>query len=637
MPVARIELGLAAGLIAAACLAFGGALGRAARLELKPELAVIIGLVGFGYAIALPARFWGVDLRLPAACFCALAIALMFWRPSTPRPMEVPALIALLAAGGFALAWSLEISARFAEFEATGLMRLWSDVFIHAGSIAEFGDLRSIGRGSSTLVDVPGGFYHFVSFALPGLAVSGTGVPAITTISGLWLPVGVLAMAMGVFALGRGLAGVAGGAAALVLLAALPDSAGYGLRQGFLSFHWLLETAPGSAYGLACALASLALLAEVRGRAWMGPLVLSAVMLCAIFLLRAQIFIWLAVPWAVGVVAAAPFVPRRWKGLLISLGSLASIAALLAVSRGAIAAQGLIPYLDQYFEVLRSLEADTPYHAVATAFREALGPAGALLPGIILAWAGFGLIPLVGFLIGLWLAWRRGLTNALDLVPLAALLWSGVLMLLAPAPLHGDITEFRQRGFLLVTLLLTVWLARWVVILWPAIARSRPLALAACAAGLVTWHSGAEWKAPRMAWAQSYRSVQVPLPVIAAAHWLRVESGPSGAFALSAVDTAAMLTDEGTMLAALSGVPAFLARAGIHRLGGVEQAATVAEREAILREIAAAPRQAEAMERLRALRIGYYVVLGEAGPAWDPSRASAAYQTPGVAIYRTAP
>lgn len=209
-----------------------------------------------------------------------------------------------------------------------------------------------------------------------------------------------------------------------------------------------------------------------------------------------------------------------------------------------------------------------------------------------------------------------------------------MLILLGPTPAHGDYTEWRQRGFPLVNLLLVVWVAQLAVRLFPRLAAPRLLALLACATTLVTWQEAAAWKAPRLGWAVEARALAVPPPIRSASAWLRAAAAPGDAFTLAEVETTVILIDRAVEIAALSGVPAYLARrAFLERLGG-PLAEAAGEREARLRRLLSMHRDA-AMAELRRAGVTFYVVLDGEGPAWARDGEGAAFRSEGVAIFRT--
>lgn len=631
-----IWIGLGVTVMAFGCLRLGALGDVLLRADLAPELRFILGFVLLAYVLALPVHLLGVSILWPAALFLIAALILP---PGTGRRTTTvdPAatLLALLAAAGFAAIWSHESTARVADFPVTGIYRMWLDFFSHASTIAEFGDPRALGRGSILLADTRPGFYHFASFAIPGLAVRLTDMPPLQAVTAVWLPAGIFATALGVMALGRALSGLAGGAIALVLLEALPDTASYGLKQGFLSFHWMLETAPGSLYALPCSCAACCLLVAWCQDADWRALAGSGLLFAATFLLRANIFIWLAGPWAATAVVGWQR-PTAWvKCTLLAAGAIVATAGMLVIAHQDVQANGIVQYLTRYIIFLHSNQPPTAYDGLFPWLVQRLGPMGALLPGIGLAWLGMGGIPLLIFLGGaIVIGCRRGL-RSIDMLPFASLLWAAMLMVLAPTPFNGDFGEFRQRGFALVTVILICWSARWVAMLAPRWTSARPMALASCAALPITATSVAGWKAPRMQWAGPFITTRVSLHLIAAASWLRQAAGPASAFTMADLNPTPILFDDATAVVGLSGVPAWVARPEIEMRAGGSRAAETQRRLQVLAEAAAAPDAAAAFQTLRAARVYFYIVTNRGEPGWDPTHAEAAFRDGDVAIYRT--
>jgi len=293
-----------------------------------------------------------------------------------------------------------------------------------------------------------------------------------------------------------------------LLLESLPDTAAYGLKQGFLSFHWMMEVAPGSLYAVPCACAACCLLVawceDGNGRA----LLASGLLFAATFLLRAHIFIWLAGPWAATAVIGWRRLTPWLKVTLLAAGACVASAGMLAVAHHEVAEIGLVTYLTRYIIFLHLSQEPTTYGALFAWLLQRLGPVGVMVPGIALAWLGMGGIPLLIWLGGaVVVGWRRGL-RSIDMLPFASLVWAGMLMLLAPTPFNRDFGEFRQRGFVLVTVILLCWSARWLVLLAPRWSTARPMALGACVALPITAKYVATWKAPvPTGFAQSLKSL----------------------------------------------------------------------------------------------------------------------------------
>src|SRR5207244_8964153 len=94
-------------------------------------------------------------------------------------------------------------------------------------------------------------------------------------------------------------AGAAGGLAALIGVALLPDSSNYALRNGWFSFHFTLFAHPGATYAIGAALVSFVLLDQWSAERMRRTLLAAAALALATLLFRAHIFLlhlpaWLA-------------------------------------------------------------------------------------------------------------------------------------------------------------------------------------------------------------------------------------------------------------------------------------------------------------------------------------------------------
>lgn len=616
-------------------IGWGRLLGALARCRLPAELNLLLGVALVALTLALPVMLIGWPILLPAALLLAgLGGWLVRGGVDGTDSELLPMLLCLVVASGFALLWSLEGSHRAAEFFAGGRYRLWLDDFIHAGILADFGDPLSAGRGMSALADAPIGLYHAAGHAIGGLVVAVTGMAPIAAVSGFWVPLGIFLTAVAVFALGRALAGTAGGALALLLLLLLPDVASYGLRQGFFSFHWMMETSPGGLYGLPVALGSIALLALWSRRGGWGLLLLSALMLGAVFLLRAHIFVWALGPWAVTVWLALPWPGRRIRWALLGLGALAAPPALLLIARSEIATLGVTGFVTRYINHLHIAYVPTGYDGLYPWLTAQLGPWGALPIGLLLALAGMGGVWLLTFLLGLFIAaWRRKL-EMLDAFPIALLLWVVVLMLFAPTPFHNDFTDFRQRAFVLVYAVLIIWTARYALLLLPRLARPGTLALGAVLTlgSMVFWLPGA--KSPRMTNLAQLRENAIRPGLLEVAQWLRAQAAVNESFLLAGQQPDTVWFDDATLILGTSGLPAWLSRPGVHRLAGPPRASIAEQRLASANAIQAELDAGRALARLREAGIAFYLTLADAPPAWDPRAEAVAFRAGDFLVWR---
>ena len=261
----------------------------------------------------------------------------------------------------------------------------------------------------------------------------------------------------------------------------------------------------------------------------------------------------------------------------------------------------------------------------------------ALVPILaVLSLAAIGGLPLAVFLV-LAVVYRRRL-ETIDAVPLALLAWAGMLILLAPspAPSYGDPSEFRQRGMVLIHALLCCWNARLLLVglahdRWP-----RALALLPLAVLPIALVGVAGWKAPRAAWAVTFRQTPIDPALITSAGWLRAHAQPGDMFAMTKLTSRAPNVDDPTILTALSGVPAFIARPGVQGGAKNERDGIVRDRLSLLDKIEMAPDAATADALSREAGITFLVVRGD-GPAWDPARETAALRAGALGVWRVMP
>ena len=97
------------------------------------------------------------------------------------------------------------------------------------------------------------------------------------------------------------------------------------------------------------------------------------------------------------------------------------------------------------------------------------------------------------------------------------------------------------------------------------------------------------------------------------------------------------MDDDATRLAALAGVPAYLARASIQARNDDARRLVVEQRLSELQRIATASDPNAAFGTLRTIGVDFLVSLGDGGPSFDPSGSRAAFRTPGAVVYQIGP
>jgi hypothetical protein len=514
------------------------------------------------------------------------------------------------------LLWCHHSAGAPATLSRAGVLPVWIDYYIHGGVISGFGDALAYGRQSIDLADFPRPFYHYASYLLPAMFAAPldlTGLPLATSV---WLPLGVFTMCAGAYAFGHVLAGPTGGVGAVAVLTLVPDASDYGLHNAFFGFEWHVLTHPSAAYALGIALVSFAFLKRWCEERRPRLLAVSVALASGLLVFRAHVFL-LALPCmlATAAIATAEFRRRR----LIYIGAaLAVLVALYLVVEGP---RALRPFLATVHD-----QPAIAYAGWYDALLQRYGARVALPLGVLLVFPAFlGVFTLL-YPIALWLRHR----SAFDAMPLLLIGGYAALMALAPIPANGDATELTQRPFVLVYAVVAIWTLavfvervsfRWVL-------------GASGAAVLTLWpHSGLWAELPKFNWGWNYYARAITPGLTQAAAFIRSQAKPGDQFAVQGLRLGWVPTDSATELAALTGMPTYLARPYIHIAQGGERQWVAQERYAALEAVARETQAAAALARLRALGIRWYVVTDGRGPAWDSERRFAVFRDRRVAVY----
>src|SRR3989449_2389064 len=119
---------------------------------------------------------------------------------------------------------------------------------------------------------------------------------------------GVFTMCAGAHALGTALAGRTGALASVAVLTLLPDASTYGLRNGFLSFHFHMIVTPGTDYVIGVFLLCAAVLYRWTPGGSLRPLVASALLALGALWFRVHVFALGFPAWLATAAFAAPTV-----------------------------------------------------------------------------------------------------------------------------------------------------------------------------------------------------------------------------------------------------------------------------------------------------------------------------------------
>lgn len=600
-----------------------GLLASSASVYLLTALLPITAMTAFG-ALAVIAA--GLDIRLRQR---------IAWHPDGTSLAGFMLCVLLTAA------WCAAPAFAYETLLTQGFLPVWSDYFFHGGIISQFGDIRAASHGSIYLANYPPTFYHFASYgdaAALARALDEPGLPVALT---AWLPLGFLAMLCGAWMLGARLAGRAGGVAAVAALAILPDASNYGLRNGYLSFHWTLFAHAGSTYALGGALASLAFLQRYAERRDRAALAASGLLALATFPFRAHIFFMYLPMWiATALLSSVPGHRRRatvWATLSGLALAAAGVSALLPYLPGESWRFGDLA-LPRFLWIVHTGQEPTAYPDVYADLVSLDSPLFTLGAGIVLV-----IVAALGAFTVLLPAGVAAARAVGRLVPFdiacgyAFFCWL-LLLLFAPQPWHTDPTDLIHRPLVLLYAVVAIWTVSLALrLLPPRAAQSRRLWIGLFAASLLAvpamFATAPTAIQPKFRWGAKDAAVRVPHEIVQAARFLRENVVPGDVFAVAGLNAEYRPFDLAMQISSLSGVPTYLSRPYLEMIKDAPRKRVVAGRLAALQAIGDLDDYGAAMRTLQRLGVGWYLVPGSAGPRWDPQRTRAAFAPPGIAVY----
>lgn len=614
---------------------------RALHLADLPAAAAWVAGV-FASALAVYALVaWGGLLAITAfAVWASLVVgcALLFpeRQPGAAR-LDWRDLAGFALCGLVAVMWCHGIARTPVELAREGKLFAWVDYFVHGGIVSQFGDPLAQ-RGSIFLVDEPLLLYHYASYMLPAALAGLLDQPGFPLATSFWLPLGVLTMSAGAYALGTELAGATGGILSVAVLTLVPDASNYGLQNGFLSFHFHMVVTPGTNYAAAVFMLSAVLLARRAAGAPWRPLLGSTLLAACAAWFRVQAF---AVGFPAWLASAALGTPAlRSRRLLLFAGGLAAFCLFVVVFYALTDSDFALPV---FLSTVHDYQEPTAYEGVYARMTDSLGGL-AVIPGLVLMYAAclgafFLLYPLV-----VWLAHRARALRSIDSFPAMLLLAYLALMLTAPIDKHRDSTEFTVRPFVLVYAAVAVWTVclswRLIALRWAhADARAwRALLVAAVlAVPFVGQYTAAMGTQPKFRWGGDFYPGEIQPGIVEAGRYLRGHARPGQVFAVRGLDLRWAITDAAVQLVALSGMPAYLSYTSAHMIEAADRGRVAMQRYAALSRLERSPSADAALAELRRLGIAWYVVPDGAGPPWDPARRRAAFVERNVAIYAVSP
>jgi hypothetical protein len=191
----------------------------------------------------------GVNFALLVTALLAGAAALrptFQLRGARPGPAAVATLVAIIAA----LLWAQDSIRPTETLGEVTVFKPWIDGFYHAVHVRIFSDAHGAASVEDfRLAGVPTRPYHYVSYMIPALVRTMTGIRAYAAFAGLMVPMGIALTGLAAYALAASWWGAWSGLCATMVLLLLPDGAQQGGGNGFLGYHWMQAVGPAGLYG----------------------------------------------------------------------------------------------------------------------------------------------------------------------------------------------------------------------------------------------------------------------------------------------------------------------------------------------------------------------------------------------------
>ena len=212
-----------------------------------------------GYAAVNTALFvlaWVSPLGIVANFAALLALACVAL--SATRPVFVRAPVSwtgLWVVGLSLLAATLWCQDSLRPFEIganTTTVKSWLDSYYHTVHIRIFGAAHGAASIEDfRMVGVPARIYHYAAYLTPALIKQLAEIPSYTAFAGIMVPLGIFFTGLGAYVLVSSFWGGWSGVAACAALLLIPDGAQQGIRNTFMSYHWMAQISPGATVGLA--------------------------------------------------------------------------------------------------------------------------------------------------------------------------------------------------------------------------------------------------------------------------------------------------------------------------------------------------------------------------------------------------
>jgi hypothetical protein len=243
--------------------------------------------------------------------------------------------------------------------------------------------------------------------------------------------------------------------------------------------------------------------------------------------------------------------------------------------------------------------------------------------------------------LALFFSVRRFGFRVMDALPLFVLLSFIGLTLLAPAAYTSDITEYKQRHFLLLYVLVVVYTIYYAVSLVPkdivdtAIFKRTVAAGAACIlVGVVALNWGANPARPSvvaMSWASFAHNQPTTPGLLDSAAYIKAHASPGDVMVIGKPSVGPAQGTAIIDLISLTGVPAYAARARMTKSLCIQY--ILQNRLSVLKTLSAMDNWPDAQRFLQANGIRWVAFPAGGHPNWDTGLKAAAFSSKGMSVY----
>jgi len=531
---------------------------------------------------------------------------------------QVTDLLILASLIGFTLLWCWQISASFPTLVNQGVLSTWIDAYYHGSQIAQFSDIKAIGNGDIFLAGVSPLPYHRAIYLLAAAIASIANLPGLAAATALLLPIGFLLLATTIYCAGTQLAGRMAGILAVIFLLVLPDNSWLGLGNGFLGFRYVIQVAPGTAYGLAgCLISFVFFMQWLRDKAT-PTLLLSLFFAGAVYFFRAHFFV-LYSPVLIASILYATYSEKKYfwpvTGVLF-------VCALCLMCLFAAKYSVVITFL-KLVHLERGATVYTNFYKYISELNQ---PLLMIVTGIPLLLGGILGIWMIIYPVLLGIKIRRFGWEVLDVVPLILLLCYIGLVLFAPTAYQmPDELQHRPSGLLYAILIIySLCYAVKIIASYKEKILFRymqPVFVMGVAFGIIlsVLHPHNYPLHVLFRGYSLFQDYQIPLnrDITQVAMFLRQKAVPGEIFLTSKDDTDDRYVDSAVVVSSISGMPSYLGEQTIQMLRAESARLSIIRyRDSVVRQsITNSLTRDEALNRMRANHIAWFIALSY--PKWD--------------------